>query len=48
MLPYYKWTLRLWCFDINWKNKGINRLEIEFLSRKRFVGKYQFKFFFHK
>jgi hypothetical protein len=45
MLPYYVWTLRLWCFDFSWKRAGLWKLHVTFLSRKRYVGKYRFAFF---
>ena len=48
MIPYYIWTLRVWCFDINWKRSGLWRLNVEYLSRRSYVGKYQFRFFKHK
>ena len=47
MIPLHIWTLRLWCFDISWKRKGLWRLEFKYLSRDIYVGKYQFKFFMH-
>lgn len=48
MIPYYRWTLRLWFIELNWKRSGFWRLDISYLSRKMFVGKYSIKFFSHK
>jgi hypothetical protein len=48
MVPYYIWTLRLWFYDISLKRSGIWRLDIEFLSRKIFMGKRKFEFFTHQ
>lgn len=45
MQPFYKWTLRLWFFDIQWKRQGFWRLDVEYLSRRIFVGKRELAFF---
>lgn len=44
MIPYYRWKLRLWFFEIQWKNKGLWKLKIELMNRKTYVGKREFNF----